>query len=91
MTTKESRSLTPQQKYCGPCQLSRITSFALNAIKNPYLLLQEVFSIYYRCYLKGTAESTWKSYKSGWNIFVKFLVEEKYNDGKIKKNVRKFT
>jgi hypothetical protein len=31
-------------------------------------------------YPKGTAESTWKSYKSGWNIFVKFLVEEKYND-----------
>jgi hypothetical protein len=26
--------------------------------------------------LSGTSESTWRSYKSGWNIFVRFLIEE---------------
>jgi hypothetical protein len=31
-------------------------------------------------YLSGTAESTWKNYKSGWNTFIKFLMEKKYND-----------
>jgi hypothetical protein len=31
-------------------------------------------------YLNGTMESTWKSYKSGWNTFIKFLMEEKYNN-----------
>jgi hypothetical protein len=52
-------------------------------MKHPYfLLLQEMFS--YRgislvdAYLNGTAESTWRSYKSGWNTFVRFLVEQKY-------------
>jgi hypothetical protein len=35
-----------KEEYCGPCQLSRITSFALSGMKNPYfLLLQEMFSI----------------------------------------------
>jgi hypothetical protein len=24
-----------EEEYCGPCQLLRITSFALNAMKNP--------------------------------------------------------
>jgi hypothetical protein len=31
-------------------------------------------------YMKGTVETTWKSYRSGWNMFIEFLVEEKYND-----------
>jgi hypothetical protein len=74
-----------KEEYCGPCQLSRITPFALNTIKNPYFfLLQEMFSIHgisiIDAYLKSTVESTWKSYKSGWNIFIKFLVKEKYID-----------
>jgi hypothetical protein len=29
-------------------------------------------------YLSGTAETTWKSYKSGWNTFVEFLVKQRY-------------
>jgi hypothetical protein len=29
-------------------------------------------------YLKGIADSTWKSYKSGWNTSAKFLIEQKY-------------
>jgi hypothetical protein len=54
-------------------------------MKNPYfLLLQEMFSIrgisIIDAYLKNIVETTWKSYRSGWNMFVKFLVEEKYND-----------
>jgi hypothetical protein len=54
-------------------------------MKNPYfLLLQEMFSVreifIIDAYLRGTAESTWKSYKSGWNTFIKFLMEEKYNN-----------
>jgi hypothetical protein len=54
-------------------------------MKNLYfLLLQKMFSSrgisIIDAYLKGTAQSTWKSYRSGWNIFVKILVEEKYND-----------
>jgi hypothetical protein len=53
-------------------------------MKNPYFFLfQEMFSIrgisIIDTYLNGTAESTWKSYKSGWNTFIKFLMEEKYN------------
>jgi hypothetical protein len=43
-----------KEEYCGPCQLSRITSFAL--------LLQEMFSVrgisIIDAYLKGTADST---------------------------------
>jgi hypothetical protein len=31
-------------------------------------------------YLNGTAESTWRSYKSGWNMFVRFLVEQEYTN-----------
>jgi hypothetical protein len=70
-----------KDEYCGPCQLSRITLFALNAMKNPYfLLLQEMFSVrgisIIDAYLKDTADSTWKSYKSRWNTFVRFLVEK---------------
>jgi hypothetical protein len=30
--------------------------------------------------LNGTAESTWRSYKSGWNTFVRFLVEQGYTN-----------
>jgi hypothetical protein len=57
-----------------------MTLTILKDINHPYfLLLQEMF--YYRgmtltdAYLNGTAKSTWRSYKSGWNIFVRFLVE----------------
>jgi hypothetical protein len=51
-----------KEEYCGPCQLSRITSFALNAMKNPYfLLLQEMFSVrgifIIDAYLQNTANS----------------------------------
>jgi hypothetical protein len=58
-----------KEEYYGPCQLSRITSLALQGMKNPYfLLLQEMLSVrgisLIDAYLSGTAESTWKSYKS---------------------------
>jgi hypothetical protein len=34
-----------KEEYCGLCQLSRIASFALSGMKNPYfLLLQEIFN-----------------------------------------------
>jgi hypothetical protein len=40
-------------------------------------------------YFSGIAESTWKTYKSGgWNMFVRFLVEENRLKKK-KMNVRK--
>jgi hypothetical protein len=57
----------------------------LKEVRHPYfLLLQEMFS--YRgislvdAYLNGTEESTWRSYKSGWNVFVRFLVEQDYTN-----------
>jgi hypothetical protein len=70
------------QEYCGLCQLSRIISLELTGLKNPYfLLLQEMFKFrgisLIDAYLAGTSLSTWRSYKSGWNIFVRFLIEEK--------------
>jgi hypothetical protein len=54
-------------------------------MKNLYfLLLQEMFSIrgifIIDAYINGTAETTRKSYKSGWNMSIKFLVEENYNN-----------
>jgi hypothetical protein len=71
------------QEYCGLCQLSRIISLELTGLKNPYfLLLQEMFKFrgisLIDAYLVGTSESTWRSYKSGWNIFVRFLIEERF-------------
>jgi hypothetical protein len=45
-----------KDEYCGPCQLSRITSLAL------------IISLI-DTYLSGTAESTWKSYKYIYKIF----------------------
>jgi hypothetical protein len=72
------------QEYCGPCQLSGIVSIELTGLKNPYfLLLQEMFKFrgisLIDAYLAGTSPSTWRS-KSGWNIFIRFLIEEKISN-----------
>jgi site-specific recombinase XerD len=57
----------------------------LKLIKYPcFLLIQEMFAFrgvsMIDAYLHGISESTLKSYKSGWKIFVYFLVEENYNN-----------
>jgi hypothetical protein len=72
-----------KDEYCGPQQLSRIISLELTGLKNPYfLLLQEMFSFrgisFIDAYLSDTSETTWRSYKSEWNTFVKFLIEQRY-------------
>jgi hypothetical protein len=73
------------QEYCGPCQLSGIVSLELTGLKNPYFVLfQKIFKFkkisIIDAYLAGTSPSTWRSYKTGWNIFVRFLIEEKISN-----------
>jgi hypothetical protein len=73
------------KEYCGPCQLLGIVSLELTGLKNPYfVLLQEKFKFrgisIIDAYLAGTLQSTWRSYKTGWNIFIRFLIEEKISN-----------
>jgi uncharacterized protein YsxB (DUF464 family) len=72
-------------EYCGPHELPTITLEKVKSIKHPcFLLLQEMF--FFRgvsiidAYLHGISETTLKSCKSGWKIFVYFLIEENYNN-----------
>jgi hypothetical protein len=80
---KTLRIFNPYEKgkgeYCGPRDLPTLTLEKLNLIKHPYfLLLQEMF--FYRgvsmidAYLHRISETTLKSYRSGWKIFVYFLI-----------------
>jgi uncharacterized protein YsxB (DUF464 family) len=89
LQSKNLRIFNPYEKgkgeYCKPRNLPTITLEKLKLIKHPcFLLLQEMF--FYKgilmidAYLHGILETTLKSYRSGWKIFIYFLVEENNNN-----------
>jgi hypothetical protein len=89
LESKTLRVIDPYRKgkeeYCGPRDLPTITLEKLKLIKySCFLLLQEMF-FYKRvsmidAYLHRISETTLKSYRPGFKIFVYFLVEENYNN-----------